>query len=110
MTELTGNDHAAAPADGSPRGLAALRDPHYNKGTAFSEAERDRLGLRGLLPARMITLETQVAREMLNLQRTPTDLAAYNYLIDVLERNETLFYRMLIDHLETLISDADRSS
>jgi malate dehydrogenase (oxaloacetate-decarboxylating)(NADP+) len=103
MTEFTGQDHEAPAPEGSPRGLAVLRDPHYNKGTAFSEAERDRLGVRGLLPARMITLETQVAREMLNLQRTPTDLAAYNYLIDVLERNETLFYRMLIDHLESLM-------
>ena len=51
----------------SPRGLALLRDPLLNKGTAFTEAERDTLGLRGFLPAHVLSMEEQVARKKGNM-------------------------------------------
>ena len=57
-----------------PRGLALLRDPLLNKGTAFSEQERDALGLRGLLPAHVLTQEEQATRIMTNLRRLPDEL------------------------------------
>ena len=52
---------SSQPSD-SPRGMALLRDPLLNKGTAFTEAERDALGLRGLLPAHVLSMDEQVAR------------------------------------------------
>jgi malate dehydrogenase (oxaloacetate-decarboxylating)(NADP+) len=56
------------------RGVELLHDPVLNKGTAFTEAERDRLGLRGLLPPRASTQEIQVARVLENLRRKTSDL------------------------------------
>src|SRR4051812_354514 len=57
-----------------PRGAALLRDPLLNKGTAFNERERNALGLRGLLPAHVLTLEEQAARVITNLQHLPDNL------------------------------------
>ena len=59
------------------RGLALLRDPLLNKGTAFTEAERDALGLRGFLPAHVLSMEEQVARVLTNLRSLPNDLEKY---------------------------------
>jgi malate dehydrogenase (oxaloacetate-decarboxylating)(NADP+) len=56
-----------------PRGSALLNDPLLNKGTAFTDAERDALGLRGLLPPRVFTMEEQAARVMENYRRKTTD-------------------------------------
>lgn len=61
------------PSD-SPHGMELLRDPLLNKGTAFTEAERDALGLRGLLPAHVLSMDEQVARFMTNLRGLPNDL------------------------------------
>ena len=60
-----------------PHGVALLRDPLLNKGTAFSEKERDAFGLRGLLPAHLLSQEQQVARILTNLRRLPDDLDKY---------------------------------
>ena len=70
-----------------PRGLALLRDPLLNKGTAFSEQERDALGLRGLLPAHVLTQEEQATRIMTNLRRLPDDLDKYVALNALHDRN-----------------------
>jgi malate dehydrogenase (oxaloacetate-decarboxylating)(NADP+) len=86
-----------------PDGTAWLHDPTRNKGTAFSEAERDALGLRGLLPPRVSTLERQAARAMENLRRKPDNLEKYIFLMGLLDRNETLFYRVVLDHLPELM-------
>ena len=91
------------PSSGSPLGVDLLHDPALNKGTAFSEAERDALGLRGLLPPRVLDLETQVMRCLENLRRKSSDLERYIFLAALQDRNETLFYRLLIDHLEELM-------
>ncbi|MBI4503350.1 MAG: NAD-dependent malic enzyme [Gemmatimonadetes bacterium] len=83
--------------------IEILNDPHRNKGTAFTEAERDTLGLRGLLPPRVFTLEQQEARALENLRRKTSDLEKYIYLTGLLDRNETLFYRIVLDHIEELL-------
>ena len=64
------------PSD-QPRGMALLRDPLLNKGTAFTEVERDALGLRGLLPAHVLSMDEQVARVMTNLRALASDLEKY---------------------------------
>ncbi len=74
-----------------PRGTALLRDPTLNKGTAFTAAERDMLGLRGLLPPHVSTQEEQVARVLENFRRLQTPLAKYIMLEALQDRNETLF-------------------
>ena len=61
----------------SPRGMALLRDPLLNKGTAFTEQERDALGLRGLLPAHVLSMEAQAERVLTNLRNLPEDLQKY---------------------------------
>lgn len=85
------------------RGLELLRNPLLNKGTAFTEAERDKLGLRGLLPPKVHTMEEQVQRVMGNYRRRGDDLDRYLFLTDLQDRNETLFYRVIIDNLEEMM-------
>lgn len=85
-----------------PRGLALLRDPLLNKGTAFSEQERDALGLRGLLPAHVLTQEEQATRIMTNLRRLPDDLDKYVALNALHDRNEALFFRVLCDNIDEI--------
>jgi malate dehydrogenase (oxaloacetate-decarboxylating)(NADP+) len=84
-------------------GVALLHDPLLNKGTSFTEAERDALGLRGLLPPKVTTLEQQSARVLNNIRRQPTDLDKYSYLISLQERNATLFYRVVVDNMFELM-------
>ena len=93
---------SAAGSRGFPRGVALLRDPLLNKGTAFSEKERDALGLRGLLPANLLTLEQQAERMMENLRRLPDDLEKYVALNALHDRNETLFFRVLCDNIDEI--------
>jgi len=80
------------------RGYAVLRDPLLNKGTAFSEAERDALGLRGLLPPNVATQDEQATRVIKNLRRLPTSLEKHIALTALHDRNETLFFRIVTDH------------
>jgi malate dehydrogenase (oxaloacetate-decarboxylating)(NADP+) len=86
-----------------PRGIELLQDPLRNKGTAFSEAERDAWGLRGLLPPRVATLDEQVLRVLDALARKTDVLEKYIYLTSLQDRNETLFFRAVVDHLEELM-------
>jgi malate dehydrogenase (oxaloacetate-decarboxylating)(NADP+) len=86
-----------------PTGVTLLRDPALNKGTAFSEEERDALGLRGLLPPRVYTIDTQVEKVIWNLKKKPTDLERYIFLTSLQDRNKTLFYRVLLDNIEDLM-------
>jgi malate dehydrogenase (oxaloacetate-decarboxylating)(NADP+) len=88
---------------GFPTGVALLRNPDLNKGTAFTEAERDALGLRGLLPPRVHSIDEQLLRVLGNLRRKPTDLEKYIFLISLQDRNKTLFYRVLLDNIEELM-------
>ena len=86
-----------------PRGVELLHDPLLNKGTAFTEAERDALGLRGLLPSHPATMAEQVERVMSNYRAKPNDLEKYIYLASLHDRNETLFYRVVVDHIDELM-------
>jgi len=86
----------------SPRGMALLRDPLLNKGTAFTELDRDTLGLRGLLPAHVLTMEEQAERVMTNLRRLPNDLEKYVALNALHDRNEALFFRIVCDNIDEI--------
>ena len=86
----------------SPRGMALLRDPLLNKGTAFTEAERDALGLRGFLPAHVLSMEEQVARVLVNLRSLPNDLEKYIALNALHDRNEALFFRVVCDNIDEI--------
>ena len=86
-----------------PKGLALLHEPLLNKGTAFTEAERDTFGLRGLLPPHVHTQDEQVRRVMMNYHSKPNDLERYVFLMALQDRNETLFYRVVMDHMEEMM-------
>ncbi len=84
----------------SKLGLDVLHDPRLNKGTAFNQTERETLHLHGLIPPRINSLAQQEQRALENLRRKHTDLEKYVFLTSLQERNETLFYRLVVDHLE----------
>ena len=86
-----------------PRGPQLLVDPLWNKGTAFTDAERDLLGLRGLLPPRVFTLAEQVQRSLGAVRRKQDAIEKYIYLTNLQNRNEVLFYRLLVDHIEEMV-------
>jgi malate dehydrogenase (oxaloacetate-decarboxylating)(NADP+) len=94
---------ATTPDRRLPRGEALLHDPLLNKGTAFTRAEREALGLRGLLPPNVHTMEEQLTRVLENYRHKQTDLERYVHLVSLQDRNETLFYRLLVDHIEELM-------
>jgi malate dehydrogenase (oxaloacetate-decarboxylating) len=85
------------------RGLALMAEPVLNKDAAFTEEERDALGLRGLLPPRVVDIDLQVALELEHVRRKQDDLEKYIGLAALQDRNETLFHRVLLDHLEELL-------
>ena len=85
------------------RGMAVLTTPLLNKGTAFSIEEREELGLTGLLPPVISTLETQVACAYAQYQRLPDALSKNIYLTALHDRNEVLFFRLLSEHLREMI-------
>jgi malate dehydrogenase (oxaloacetate-decarboxylating) len=85
------------------RGADLLRQPMLNKGTAFTAAEREQLGLTGLLPHAVSTLAEQAERAYRNVSRKPTPLERYIGMAALQDRNEHLYYRVLADHLEELL-------
>jgi malate dehydrogenase (oxaloacetate-decarboxylating) len=89
--------------DSHDSGVRVLEDPLINKGTAFTEAERSELGLRGLLPSAVETLDQQVARSYQAYQQQPADLARHINLRALQDANETLFYRLVLDHVEEML-------
>jgi malate dehydrogenase (oxaloacetate-decarboxylating)(NADP+) len=86
-----------------PRGVALLRDPALNKGTAFTGPERDALGLRGLLPPHVCRQEDQVARVLENFHRLQTPLAKYILIEALQDRNEALFYRLIMENPDEMM-------
>ena len=84
-------------------GVDLLHDPSLNKGTAFTEEERGRLNLRGLLPPKVLTQDHQVSKVLESVRGKTSDLEKYIYLIALQDRNERLFYRVVIDHLEEML-------
>ncbi len=86
-----------------PQGKALLCNPRFNKGTAFTQEEREKLGLRGLLPPAVLSMEQQVKRFLERLSRQPSALDKYMQLASLQVHNETLFYRVVVDHLESMM-------
>src|SRR5262245_26212450 len=93
--------HMKLPKD-HPMGFALLRDPLLNKGTAFTEKERNALGLRGLLPPHVHSQSEQVERVLLNLRKLTDPLEKFVALNALHDRNESLFFRLLCDHIDEL--------
>jgi malate dehydrogenase (oxaloacetate-decarboxylating) len=84
-------------------GLQLLTDPLLNKGTAFTERERNEFELHGLLPPNVLRMETQVSRRLQALRNLPTDLDRYVFLRELQDTNETLFQAVLLENLEELL-------
>jgi malate dehydrogenase (oxaloacetate-decarboxylating) len=82
---------------------SVLEDPLLNRGPAFTVAERETLGLTGRLPSGVLSLEQQARRVYEQLGRQPTDLAKNVYLEQLHDRNEVLYYKVLLDHLAELL-------
>jgi malate dehydrogenase (oxaloacetate-decarboxylating) len=85
------------------RGRGVLRDPHLNRGTAFTREERAALGLEGLLPPGVSSLEEQAKRSYEQYSAQPTDLAKNDFLAALHDRNEVLYYKLLEDHLTEML-------
>jgi len=102
-TDATGRVRARNRLAGLPTGIALLRDPTLNKGSAFTLEEREAFGLSGLLPPRVHTIKEQAQRVLENLRKRSTDIERYGTLIALQDRNKTLFYRVLLDNIEELM-------
>lgn len=87
----------------STLGHKFLRSPLLNRGSAFTEEERCQSGLRGLLPARVETLEEQAKRAITVMRRFPTGLQRYIYLDALHNTNETLFFKVVSDYIEEVM-------
>ena len=85
-----------------PHGMALLRDPLLNRGTGFTNEERDALGLRGLLPANVLSMQAQAERVLTNLRKLPNDLEKYVALNALHDRNEALFFRVVADNIDEI--------
>lgn len=85
------------------RGNAVLSTPMINRGTAFTVSQRQALGLTGLLPTGLSTLDSQLRRVYAQYTRQPDDLAKNVYLSNLRDRNEILFYRLLTDHIKEVL-------
>merc|ERR1711988_32558 len=96
-----GSSEGVAPS--MVNGLDYLRDPKLFKGMAFSLEERQTLGIHGLLPPRIKTLDEQAENCMRNLRRFQDPLNQYMYMVDLLDRNEKLFYKLLAENTEELM-------
>ena len=90
------------PLRATSNGSDMLHDPLWNKGTAFTHSERDRLGIRGLIPPMVKTLEEQKQRIDAHIDSYTTDEEKNLYLQDLANRNETLYFRCLVDDIEKM--------
>ena len=103
MLQTSHDDAMASAPSALTDGIALLQDPARNKGTAFSESERDALHLRGLLPPHVSSQEQQSGRVLENFRRKSSDLEKYINLRALHDRNETLFFRLLMDHPDEMM-------
>jgi malic enzyme len=96
---VTGEEYLAVDTRGRP----LLTDPLTNKGTAFPVEERERLGLEGLVPPAVATMREQLERVYENFKAKPTDLERYIHLASLQDRNETLFFRLVHEHIDEMM-------
>ncbi|XP_066994487.2 NADP-dependent malic enzyme [Anabrus simplex] len=97
--EVTGD----VPCPNMIRGIDHLRDPRLNKGLAFTLKERQKLGIHGLMPPRFKTQEEQLELCRLSVERYNEDLNKYLYLVELQDRNERLFFRLLTENVEQMM-------
>jgi malate dehydrogenase (oxaloacetate-decarboxylating) len=95
----TWQQYISTPLKGKP----LLMDPFTNKGTAFTARERDELDLHGLLPPAICTMEQQLERVYENFQAQPTPIEKFIYLTSLHDRNETLFFRLVHEHIDEML-------
>lgn len=100
---MTGNKRLSVDINKLPRGSALLHNPILNKGTAFSKNERQVLSLNGLLPPHVLTQDEQKMRVLSAFRGKESDLEKYIYLLALQDRNEYLFYRLIIDEIEEML-------
>ena len=84
-------------------GYDLINTPRLNKGTAFSDHERDAFGLHGLLPPHIGTLEEQIGRRIQAFREQPNSFHKYSFLRDLQDINETLFYSLLLRNIEEML-------
>jgi len=84
-------------------GFDLINSPRLNKGTAFTDRERDLFGLHGLLPPNVGSLDEQIERRMEALRAQPTSFSKYSFLRDLQDTNETLFYALLVRNVEEML-------
>jgi malate dehydrogenase (oxaloacetate-decarboxylating) len=87
----------------SQKGRALLLNPFTNKGTAFTRREREELDLEGLVPPAVCTIQQQLERTYESFQTKNSDLEKFIYLTSLHDRNETLFYRLVLEHIEEMM-------
>ncbi len=100
---LKQDENGRAYAEVPYRGTRLLRHPMYNKGTAFTREERAAFGLEGLLPDAVSSIDQQIARIHRNILRKEDPLERYIGLASLQDRNEVLFYRLLVENIEELM-------
>jgi malate dehydrogenase (oxaloacetate-decarboxylating)(NADP+) len=102
---VSGNESTASQRgkEPYPHGSGILHNPRFNKGTAFSEVERDALKIRGLLPPRVCSQKEQQTRVLGNFRRKNSDLEKHIFMVALQDRNEHLFYRTVIDNLAEML-------
>jgi len=91
------------PLEVSLTGSQLLDAPTFNKGSSFPEDERRELGLLGLLPYHASTVDEQLARTYENYKAKTSDLGRYVFLTSLMDRNETLFYRLVLDPITEMM-------
>jgi malate dehydrogenase (oxaloacetate-decarboxylating) len=87
----------------SQKGRPLLLNPFTNKGTAFTRRERDQLDIGGLVPPAVCTMHQQLERTYENFKVKPTNLEKFVYLSSLQDRNETLFYRLVLEHIDEMM-------
>ncbi|MCY4192151.1 MAG: NAD-dependent malic enzyme, partial [Rhodospirillaceae bacterium] len=91
------------PDENALRGFDLLQDSALNKSTGFTEEERERYGLRGLLPPGVLSQKLQLERVMANVRRKPNDIERYIFLFALQGRNARLYYKAVIEHIDELL-------
>ncbi len=84
------------------RGYALMHEPLYNKGSGFSKEERETFGLEGLMPGASVGMDVQVRRALEQLEEASSDFQKYLQLSNLQDRNEHLYYRLLVDNKERI--------
>ena len=103
MTSIKASDAPEGSIEISVTGKSLVENPLLNKGSAFSEEERREFGLLGLVPPHVSSTEEQLARTYGSYKQKKTDLERYIYLVSLQDRNETLFYRLLQEHITEMM-------